>query len=149
TILVYEIDTRKQTEGRDQQGGQQSPRDQANLLAESLKRRIDPNDLKNIVIRPAGEGRVEIILPTGGVARGKKAEQDWQELLREMERKYELGKGTLEVPRGRIQELAERIQQTVGERKWQAHLFPTKADVQALAARAVSGRDELKALADE
>src|SRR5262245_65738060 len=76
TILVYEIDTRKQDKG-----GDQSPGQQANLLAEALKRRIDPNDLYNIVIRPAGEGRVEIILPTGGPERAKRAEEQWQNLL--------------------------------------------------------------------
>src|SRR5262249_3010562 len=32
-------------------------------LAASIKRRIDPTDLKNITVRPAGENRVEIILP--------------------------------------------------------------------------------------
>src|SRR5947207_797878 len=65
TILVYEIDLKKKAET---DKDQQQPKDMTNLLAESLKRRIDPNDLYNIVIRPAGgEGRVEIVLPTGGV----------------------------------------------------------------------------------
>src|SRR5882757_7111622 len=64
TILVYEIDTRKQL--ADDRGGYDPKRD-TNLLAEQLKRRIDPNDLYNVTIRPAGgDGRVEIILPTGG-----------------------------------------------------------------------------------
>ena len=53
-----------------------------NILAESLKRRIDPNDLYNITIRPAGgEGRIEIILPTGGTHRTEKAEENWRTLL--------------------------------------------------------------------
>src|SRR5690242_2823044 len=66
TILVYEIDLKKKAEqGKDEK--------LSSLLAESLNRRIDPNDLTNIVIRPAGEGRVEIILPTGGVYRTQKA----------------------------------------------------------------------------
>src|SRR5258708_37556202 len=73
TILVYEIDTRKQlSEGKE---GFDPKRD-TNLLAESLKRRIDPNDLYNIVIRPAGgDGRVEIILPTGGVQRAEERQK--------------------------------------------------------------------------
>jgi SecD/SecF fusion protein len=38
----------------------------AKTLAEMLKKRIDPNDLYKIIIRPAdGEGRVEIVLPAG------------------------------------------------------------------------------------
>src|SRR5438046_70544 len=61
TILVYEIDTRKQLS--DDRG--YDPKRDTNLLAEQLKRRIDPNDLYNVTIRPAGgDGRVEIILPT-------------------------------------------------------------------------------------
>src|SRR5437773_10517588 len=66
TILVYEIDLRK-NQGEDKAF---DPLKDINVLAESLKRRIDPNDLYNITIRPAGgEGRIEIILPTGGVHR--------------------------------------------------------------------------------
>ncbi len=122
TILVYEIDTRKQK--TDDKSARQSPHEQANLLAESLKRRIDPNDLKNIVIRTAGEGRVEIILPTGGVARAEKAEKEWEALLREMEGKYKIDK--LDIPRGQERALAERIQQIVGERTWNQKLFGPK-----------------------
>src|SRR4051812_12175901 len=57
TILVYEVDPTKEI-----------PSDfKADELAAALKRRIDPNDLYNITIRPiAGTPpRVEIILPTG------------------------------------------------------------------------------------
>src|SRR5919109_3433305 len=76
TILVYEIDTRKQLEQ-----DKSNPQRDTHLLAESLKRRIDPNDLYNIVIRPAGgEGRVEIILPTGGRYREEKAQRVWDKL---------------------------------------------------------------------
>src|SRR5436309_120144 len=89
TILVYEIDTRKQIQGS--QAGQ-SGKDSTSLLAESLKRRIDPNDLYNIVIRPAGgEGRVEIILPTGGIHRTQKAEEAWnKEVVLEMAKHWQL-----------------------------------------------------------
>src|SRR5262245_55840920 len=99
TILVYEIDTRKQLE---QDRG--NPQRDTQLLAESLKRRIDPTDTKNIVIRPAGgEGRVEIILPTGGTHRTKAAEDAWKSLLAKLEGPppgYSL-KQKLEVGRGR------------------------------------------------
>jgi len=64
TILVYEIDTRKQ---QDTQGGGRGAPGHHHPAGGFPQKRIDPNDLKNIVIRPAGgEGRVEIILPTGG-----------------------------------------------------------------------------------
>ena len=87
TILVYEIDLRKQ---QDDDKDTLRPDRDINVLAESLKRRIDPNDLYNIIIRPAGgEGRVEIILPTGGTHRTKKAEQAWNDLLEDMENDYE------------------------------------------------------------
>src|SRR6266545_822146 len=101
TIPVYEIDTRKQEKVEGERG--QSPTEQANMLAGALKRRIDPNDLYNIVIRPAGEGRVEIILPTGGPDRAKRAEEQWQQVLRAMEVKYaKYGVTKLDVNRGRV-----------------------------------------------
>src|SRR5207253_2524663 len=87
TILVYEIDMRKLTaeEGREKQ----DPATITKNLAEKLKNRIDPNDLKNITIRPAGgEGRVEIILPTGGQASAAQHQKNWDELLRSLEKKY-------------------------------------------------------------
>jgi SecD/SecF fusion protein len=124
TILVYEIDTRKQQEqGRDKK---YDPIENTKLLAESLKRRIDPNDLYNITIRPAGgEARVEIILPTGGVYRTQKAEKAWADLIKKMEDKYEVK--DLDVGRGKILELAERIHLTRGEKIWAEELFGTPA----------------------
>ena len=93
TILVYEIDLRK-TQDADTGFGKDPARD-INILAESLKRRIDPNDLYNIVIRPAGgEGRIEIILPTGGTHRVKKAEDNWDELLRKLEERVSRSRPT-------------------------------------------------------
>src|SRR5689334_5387253 len=64
TILVYEIDLRKSAkdaEGKDGKKGKDQqaaiafdPARDIAVLAEALKRRIDPNDLKNITIRPSG-----------------------------------------------------------------------------------------------
>jgi SecD/SecF fusion protein len=143
TILVYEIDTRKQLQ--DKQGGFNPQRD-TNLLAESLKRRIDPNDLYNIVIRPAGgEGRVEIILPTGGAHRVRKAEQDWDNLLKEMQKKYNLPHPP-EASRGKVQELADRIHQQLALKVWDQELFKNAADWKALLARA---QDRWVALQEE
>src|SRR4051794_24092158 len=85
TILVYEIDLRKNQDT----DSKFDPVKDINVLAESLKRRIDPNDLYNITIRPAGgEGRIEIILPTGGTHRTAKAEANWNELVQKVEAKF-------------------------------------------------------------
>ncbi len=124
TILVYEIDFRK-TQDAGSTFGKDPARD-INILAESLKRRIDPNDLYNITIRPAGgEGRIEIILPTGGTHRVKKAEENWEALLRKLEKKYSLPR-PLEVGRGKTLELADQIQAIQAESLWRKELFDTQ-----------------------
>ena len=121
TILVYEIDLRKNQEG----DNKFDPNRDINVLAESLKRRIDPNDLYNIIIRPAGgEGRVEIVLPTGGTHRTAKAEAAWNDLLKEMEKRW--GVKDLEVGRGKVLELADRIQQDQSLTIWENSLFASK-----------------------
>lgn len=131
TILVYEIDLRKQLE--DDPDSRFDPVRDINVLAESLKRRIDPNDLYNIIIRPAGgEGRVEIILPTGGTHRIKKAEQVWNKLLEDVEADYkerypQLERKEFEVARGKILELADRIQMAVSKSIWAEKLFNSDA----------------------
>src|SRR5262249_42378808 len=120
------------------------------------KRRIDPNDLYNIVIRPAGEGRVEIILPTGGPERAARADAQWRDLIQKLSAKIKQKFGEqfdvekLGGPRGRGQELAERTQQTIAEHTWQKKLYTNTAELKALFARAegTTGEDdaELKAL---
>jgi SecD/SecF fusion protein len=64
TILVYEVD---QDASRQQAGPtDQGPRGRAKAdatLANALKRRVDPSDLRGVVIRPIGESRVEILMP--------------------------------------------------------------------------------------
>jgi hypothetical protein len=37
----------------------------AGALAQALKKRLDPDDVRNITVRPVEAGRVEIVLPTG------------------------------------------------------------------------------------
>ena len=87
TILVYEINLER-TEARraalgDGGDGPRapaaaptgrakglSPEDMANLAAQ-IKKRIDPTDIKNVTVRPLGDSRVEIILPTGGASGGR------------------------------------------------------------------------------
>jgi SecD/SecF fusion protein len=73
TILVYEVDLSKTKEVLSSEKKEE--------LAAALKRRIDPNDLYNITIRPAGEGRVEIILPTGGLHQAQLEQRNWDNIL--------------------------------------------------------------------
>ncbi len=68
TILVYEVDREKVAlKG----GGGELTSDEIKTLAEKLKKRIDENDLYNVVVRPVGNNRVEIILPFAAKAGGK------------------------------------------------------------------------------
>ncbi|MBI1830169.1 MAG: hypothetical protein HYR84_01815, partial [Planctomycetes bacterium] len=120
TILVYEIDVRKSRAANKDFDANQA----VTNLAERLKKRIDPNDLYNITIRPAGgEGRIEIILPTGGSYRAKKAEEHWNALLRTLEGKYLEGGQTLTVGRGEVLKLANTIQTLRSEKLWREQLF--------------------------
>lgn len=70
TILVYELDLEKTKQRQGElKTGQPAEvfegldHEQMQSLAESLKRRIDPVDTRNVIIRPVGRTRVEIILP--------------------------------------------------------------------------------------
>lgn len=82
TILVYEVDlARTQLQGRSPGSGnpgeQQFTREDIQRLAENLKRRIDPADLRNVVVRPVGTTRVEIILPFTKARTGEAATEDF------------------------------------------------------------------------
>jgi len=75
TILVYEVDKERTESKKDADGiSKREPLTNEDIrqLAEKLKRRIDPNDLKNVVVRPVGDSRVEIILPFAGSTGGGK-----------------------------------------------------------------------------
>jgi SecD/SecF fusion protein len=64
TILVYEVDqelSKQQTRSAGPGAGGRATADAS--LAGALKRRIDPSDLRGVVIRPIGESRVEILMP--------------------------------------------------------------------------------------
>ncbi len=74
TILVYEVD-RERMDDKSQargEGKRELTGDDIKQLAEKLKKRIDPTDLKNVVVRPIGNSRVEIILPFAGSTGGNK-----------------------------------------------------------------------------
>src|SRR5262249_48265726 len=81
TILVYEVDQSKQS---DQDAAKPEE------LAAALKRRIDPADLLNVTIRPAGgeTPRVEIILPTGGQGQQAAEQQAWEKLIEDVNAKW-------------------------------------------------------------
>ncbi|MBA4187730.1 MAG: hypothetical protein C0467_06895 [Planctomycetaceae bacterium] len=84
TILVYEINLER-TKQRKEALGEGAPKDtkksetvatglspeEMNQLAAQIKRRIDPTDIKNVTVRPLGDRRLEIILPTGGASSGR------------------------------------------------------------------------------
>jgi SecD/SecF fusion protein len=106
TILVYEVDPDKEMKA--------SYKDNPELLAASLKRRIDPADLYNVTIRPVGANppRVEIILPTGGKHQSEAEEKVWDDLLAEVKKKYPPPPGQdLEVGRGKLDDLVATIKQ--------------------------------------
>ena len=67
TILIYEVDQERERQRRGlSKGGEDfSGAKTSQALAEAVKRRIDPDDVQNITVRPAGENRIEVILPTG------------------------------------------------------------------------------------
>lgn len=88
TILVYEINLersqeRQKTQEASGDRGQPGARgassgaglstEEMQRLAAAIKRRIDPADLKNVTVRPLGDNRIEIILPTSGGTQEKAA----------------------------------------------------------------------------
>jgi SecD/SecF fusion protein len=132
TILVYEIDTRKQqARAEGETRGASDPLAETNLLVEALKRRLDPTGTYNFIIRPAGAGgRVEIILPTGGAEAAQKAQDQWDKILQAMEKVWQVKE--LDVPAGKVQELTDRIQTQVSQRIWAEKVFNTSETWKAL-----------------
>jgi SecD/SecF fusion protein len=66
TILIYEVDQDRERQRRsleDAKGATFQGAKTSQALAESVKRRIDPDDVQNITVRPAGDNRIEVILP--------------------------------------------------------------------------------------
>jgi SecD/SecF fusion protein len=98
TILVYQVNLERTKLRKETEQGSQGPRprgatapaeglssDEMNNLAAQIKRRIDPTDIKNVTVRPSGDRRLEIILPTGGAAGGGRAnlsQEDIEEVKR-------------------------------------------------------------------
>src|SRR5260370_31703598 len=89
-------------------------------LAAALKRRIDPADLYNVTIRPVGDMRVEIILPTGGAFQAQQAEKAWKEVLQLVEEHFKdkLGDEELDVGRGQPDEVKAQVYERIAKREW-------------------------------
>src|SRR5689334_8896584 len=116
TILVYEVDTERLAEQH--KDNPNAKEFNAGEMAAFLKRRIDPADLYNVTIRPVGQTRFEIILPTGGAHQARIEEKAWGELLDAVRAKPEwreaLAKTDLNaVPVGGERELIASIRQAV------------------------------------
>src|SRR5947208_17041854 len=105
TDLIYGVDMDKFGEGADREKRLQSYSPQE--LAASLKRRIDPADLYNVTIRPVGNDRVEIILPTGGEHQSQVDDRLWHELLEKVAKAYP--PTAYRVAEGRTIELIARL----------------------------------------
>jgi SecD/SecF fusion protein len=100
TDLIYEMD-------QDKIPPNANPTELGQQLAASLKRRIDPADLYNVTIRPAGNYRVEIILPTGGEHQSVAEDRVWNDLLEKVWAQWPVKH--YHVPVGRTTELLARI----------------------------------------
>lgn len=104
TILVYEVDATKFPNG-------EVPAGTGADLAAALKRRIDPADLYNITIRPVGNRRVEIILPTGGAREARVEQENWDKLLEQVKDKWPPKDGaSYRVPLGQRELLIAEVQ---------------------------------------
>ena len=100
TILVYEVDLdktkrRQQTESNDKSNKAKAVvDDDAGLtrfssedlqrLAEALKRRIDPVDTRNVIIRPVGESRIEIIVPFTPSRKKEAGTEDYVQFVKDV-----------------------------------------------------------------
>jgi len=68
TSLIYEVDQERERQRRALEkntgGGDFSGAKTSQALAEAIKRRIDSADVQNILVRPIGDNRIEIVIPT-------------------------------------------------------------------------------------
>ncbi len=76
SILVYEVNLERSLRGKSPDAAAAASAglsgDEIRKLAESIKRRIDPADLRNVIVRPVGTSRIEIILPRSASSDGAK-----------------------------------------------------------------------------
>lgn len=91
TILVYEVDKDKFPDEQSRNEFERPPLGQQkgiDSMVARLKNRIDPADLYNVTVRPVGNWRVEIILPTGGTHVDQLEEANWQRLLLRVKQQF-------------------------------------------------------------
>jgi SecD/SecF fusion protein len=76
TVLVYEVNleqTARRKKAMDPDAAGAAPQglssEELGELARQIKRRIDPDDIKNVTVRPVGDRRLEISVPFGIAAR--------------------------------------------------------------------------------
>lgn len=88
TILVYEVDLTKkmtaQKPGDAEADGRNLSNEEMQRLAESLKRRIDPVDTKNVIIRPVGGSRIEILVPFTPTKLKKQGTEDFVQEVKDL-----------------------------------------------------------------
>jgi SecD/SecF fusion protein len=108
TILVYEIDPDKKLPG-DYKPEQ---------LVATLKRRIDPNDLKNVIIRPVSNTRVEIVLPTGGAHQAEIDDKRWGNLVDVVQKEFKVSNRVKDVGRDQPANLAFAVKQDLDQAAW-------------------------------
>ncbi|MBX3398267.1 MAG: protein translocase subunit SecD [Gemmataceae bacterium] len=90
TILVYEVDLAKTQAGKSGSDSADTAErglssEDMHRLAESLKRRIDPVDTKNVIIRPVGGSRIEILVPfTPGKKKKESGTEDFVQEVKDL-----------------------------------------------------------------
>ena len=91
TILVYEVDVNKTQAGRGPRDASAGDAEERGLssedmqkLAESLKRRIDPVDTKNVIIRPVGGNRIEILVPFTPTSKKEAGTEDFVQEVKDL-----------------------------------------------------------------
>lgn len=120
TTLVYEVDVERMKEsGR----AEELSRLTAPEMISFLKRRIDPNDLRNVSIRPVGGNlRYEIVLPTGGSHQARIREKAWLALIDKVKANPEwaaaLANADLDVERDHESELVYEIKNRLDAKAW-------------------------------
>src|SRR5947209_1178716 len=114
TDLIYEVDMDKFPDDPNRPGEKRLPDNYSpQELAASLKRRIDPADLYNVTIRPVGQYRVEIILPTGGERQSQVDDRVWNDLLDKVAAEWP--PKSYKVAEGRTTELIARLNEQYPE----------------------------------
>src|SRR5687767_3347600 len=137
TSLLYEIKTPP--------GSPAYTGDLAVQMMDALKRRVDPDGVKNLIWRPQGGNRLEIQMPLSGSGAGKEEASRRLKALVEAREKLE----ATNVPVAAVVAALEakdgpdraKLQQLAGGSKARQDLFNQLADAQEAARKARAARD--------